>query len=440
VSGPTVRRDTALLLTARLFMSASQAVSSVALPLSLIHAGMGPRGIGAVLAAMLLVGAVQMVLVGGYADRGFLRVFLVGFPSTSVLCAVPFLLGAGGLWLAIAAVAGGYGGGVGASSGGTGPYQPAEYAWIGRNYPDRERNGLVGRFSAVAVAGVVLGSLFTLQAPLVARVLHQGSGRGAEARGLMFVVALLAVVPTVIGLAVREPTHVKAPDRGGLPRVSRLTSWRALVMPVDSGPALVRLTVVGGLNGVAIGCYGQFVTVWLILHFGASASAIGLLNLVIAASCVLADLSCARIARALGLVRSVLITRVVQALLIIVIALSPSLLFAEVFLLLRQLAQRLNLPLRDSYSIALAAPTEKARLSALTSLSNQATMAASSEASGVVIERIGYVLPFCASALFQLASAIAFYLYFAKVPPPEERDAVEGAVPPVAGEPAPIVA
>lgn len=415
-----VKRDTRLLLTARFFMSAAQALSSVALPLALVHAGLGTSGIGAVLSVMVLVGLIEMILVGGYADRGYLRVFLVLFPLTSVLCAAPFVLRAGAVWLSVAAVIGGYGGGQGATSGGTGPYQPAEYAWIGRNYSNADRNRLVGIFSATSVAGVVLGSAFAIEARALAGLLHFGVGAADQARVLILFVGILAVVPTTIGFFVKEPVHLHPVTVGCRDVIWQIQRWRALLIPKESRSVLFRLSVVGGLNGVAVGCFGQFVTVWLILHFDASASTIGTINLLIAVAAVAGDLCCARFARWFGLIRSVIITRVVQSLLVIVVALSPNLHFAEVFLLIRQVAQRLNLPLRDSYSIARAPQHEMARVSALTSISNQSTMAASSEVSGVLISRIGYVVPFCVSGVIQLISAIVFYAYFARQPPPEE--------------------
>jgi MFS family permease len=402
-------------------MSAAQALTSVALPLALIHNGFGTSGIGTVLSVMVLVGLIEMIVVGGFADRGYLRVFLVFFPLTSVLCAAPFILRASSVWLAVAAVIGGYGGGQGATSGGTGPYQPAEYAWIGRNYSDLDRNRLVGIFSAVSVGGVVLGSLFAIAAAPLARTLHFGVGAANQARVLILMVGVLAVVPTVIGFFVKEPPHLRPERSERRDFAQQVTAWRTLFIPEHSRSVLMRLSIVGGLNGVAVGCFGQFVTVWLILHFHASAATIGIINLAVAGAAVVGDLCCARFAKKLGLIRSVIITRAVQSILVIVVALSPNLMFAEIFLLIRQVAQRLNLPLRDSYSIARAAQDEKGRVAALTSISNQGTMAASSEASGVLISRFGYVMPFCVSGVIQLVSALVFYAYFARQPPPEER-------------------
>ena len=419
-------------------MSAAQALTSVALPLALIHSGFSASGIGTVLSLMVFLGLIEMTIVGAYSDRGHLRVFLVFFPLTSVLCAAPFIGRAGSVWLAVAAVIGGYGGGQGATSGGTGPYQPAEYAWIGRNYADADRNRLFGVFSAVSVAGVVLGSLVAILAVPIAEALHFGDSVSDQARALILMVAVLATLPLVIGFFVNEPPHLGV-DRYVRMRGAR--AWRDLFIPQGSRRVLVRLSIVGALNGVAIGCFGQFVTVWLILHFHASAATIGLLNLTVAVAAVAGDLCCARFAGRLGLIRSVVITRVVQSLLVIVIALSPNLVFAEVFLLIRQVAQRLNLPLRDSYSVARAPEHEKGRVAALTSISNQGAMAASSEASGMLISRLGYVVPFCVSGALQLVSALVFYVYFAREPPPEERtnEAMEIAQNGISEFPSPVV-
>jgi MFS family permease len=410
-----------LLLLGRLFMSASQSLSSVAVPLALISTGMTSVGIGGILAAMIVLGMVEMVIIGAYADRGHLRLLVTLLPSTSVICAIPFLLGANAWWLGVATVIGGYGGGSGATSGGTGPYQPAEYGWVAHSFSHAMRTRLISVFSATSVAGVLIGGILTLAARPLSDLIGFGPSTSAQAKTLMLFVAILAVVPTVVGLLVTEPVHIRpAAPAPGEPRAGSFSRLWRLIWPSRSQTFFWRQSIVGGLNGAAIGCYGSFVTVWLIVEFQATTAAIGILNIAIAAGAVVGDSLCPALARRYGLVRAITVTRYVQALLIIPITFAPTLFWAEALLFVRQMVQRLNLPLRDSYAISQASDGEKGRVTALTSLTTQGAMAASTEVAGVLIARIGYAIPFVGSALVQLASAITFSYYFRHQPPPEE--------------------
>jgi MFS family permease len=419
---PRVRRDTRLLVISGFFMSASQSLSSIAVPVALIHAGSGIRGVGSAMALMSLLAVMQTVLVGAYADRGFLRVFLIAFPLTSVLGIVPFLSTPGSaLILTLGTVFGGFGGGSGANSGGTGPYQPAEYGWIARNYPAQRRNRLISSFSARSIAGVVLASAIALEAEPLARLSGFGGSDADQARFLMVLVGALALVPTIGGLLVHEPPRLPKPtaDIGASPPTLRQRVV-GLLWPAKSRVLLSQLSFTNGLNGIATGTYGAFLTTWLIVHFHASPSVLGLVNLIISVTAIFGDLTCPYLARRFGLVRAVIYTRSIQSLLIIPIAFSPSLVCAEVLLVFRQLAQRLNQPLRDSYVLSQADPDEAARMSALSSVTGQGVQSISSQVAGQAIAALGFTGPFVAAALCQFASGLLFYRFFARRPPPEE--------------------
>lgn len=392
------------------------------MPVALIQAGARAGTVGTVLALGTVVGLIQTVLVGAYADRGYFRVFLVLFPLTSVLGIAPFLASCGPVLLGVGTVFAGYGGGNGANSGGTGPYQPAEYGWLARSYGHASRNRLVSQFSASSVAGVVLASIVALAAPQLSSLFRFGTSQADQARFLILVVGVLAVVPTVLGGLVLEPPRippawVRTGQKPSLKQRAAEMFW-----PRESRALLARLSAVGALNGVAVGSYGAFLSVWLILRFHVTAGRLGLINLVISATAIFGDLACPWIARKLGLVKAVIVTRSLQSLIIIPIALAPSFLVASSLLVVRQLAQRLNQPLRDSYTLARSDEREKSRMSAMSDLTNQGMQAVSSQTAGLVIEQVGFTVPFVVAAIAQFSSGALFFYYFNRQPPPEERE------------------
>lgn len=420
---PRTIRDTRLMLVGRFFMSTSQSLSSVAMPVALIQAGASTGLVGTMLALSTVVGLIETVLVGAYADRGYFRIFLVLLPLTSVLGMAPFLAYCGPLLLGTGTIFAGYGGGTGANSGGTGPYQPAEYGWLAHRYGHASRNLLVSRFSATSVAGVVLASVAALLAPQLSGACGFGTSQAGQARFLMLLVGLFAVIPTVVGGMISEPERVPPPwvakGRAKPPVRQRVidTFW-----PRESRRLLAQLSITGALNGVAIGSFGAFLSVWLILHFHTAAGTLGLINLIISATAVFGDLTCPWIARQLGLVKAVIVTRSVQSLIIIPIALAPSFPVAAVLLVVRQFAQRLNQPLRDSYTLARSDEREKSRMSAMSDLTNQGMQAVSSQGAGFGVEQVGFTAPFIVAALMQFASGALYFYFFSQQPPPEEHE------------------
>ena len=403
-------------------MSAAQSLSSIAAPTALLHSGANVRTVGTAMALMSLVAMFQMMFVGGYADRGYLRLFLIAFPMTTVLGIVPFLtVPRTSFLLALGVIFGGLGGGAGANSGGTGPYQPAEYAWIARNYPTERRNRLISGFSARAVAGVVFASGIAVASPSLSKLAGFGASVDAQTRLLVWLVGGFALVAAILGAFVKTAERKTTQIQIAHPIVgTRRERLVALVWPKQSRALQLRLSLTNGLNGVAIGAYGSFLTPFLILRFHASPSRLGFINLAISATAVFGDLACPTIAKRLGLVRSVVGTRVVQSLLIIPIALSTTLVTVEGLLVLRQVIQRLSQPLRDSYSLSQASEDELARISATSSVVLQGAQSVSSQSAGQVIARIGFTAPFIAASIFQLASSVVFYCLFSKRPPPEE--------------------
>lgn len=115
--------------------------------------GPGAGGVGAVLALMNLAGMAELLVVGAYADRGWIRFFLIFFPFTSLIGVIrsshrgrPCCGWGSARWWAASAA------GRARHRAGRGPYQSAEYGWIAYCYPPSMRNTMVSRFSARDVA------------------------------------------------------------------------------------------------------------------------------------------------------------------------------------------------------------------------------------------------------------------------------------------------
>ncbi|MDE3230195.1 MAG: MFS transporter, partial [Chloroflexota bacterium] len=96
---------------------------------------------------------------------------------------------------------------------------------------------------------------------------------------------------------------------------------------------------------------------------------------------------------------------------------------AAAFYLIRMQAQRIALPLRQSYVMAVVPAEERGTVGALSNLPMQATSAMSPGIAGYIFANVSLALPFEIGAALQALNAILFYAFFHNLRPPEERSA-----------------
>ncbi|MGH2514838.1 MAG: MFS transporter, partial [Ktedonobacterales bacterium] len=85
------------------------------------------------------------------------------------------------------------------------------------------------------------------------------------------------------------------------------------------------------------------------------------------------------------------------------------------------MAQRVALPLRQSYVMGVVAPEERGTVGALSNLPSQVTMAISPTIAGAIFDNVSLELPFLIGAVLQGINAALYYIFFRNLLPPEER-------------------
>ncbi len=404
-------RDLRIIAAARVVMSAARALSAVAVPVYLAEQGYSAIALGTLFLVVGLASAVLSTAIGLVADRTGRRPFMIAVPFLAALAAVAFAVSRDAWLLFPAAALGSFGRGAGAGGGAVGPYQPAEAALTLEVVPQRRRNDAFGRLAFGSSVGALAGGLLALTAPPA--TLRAGAALSGY-RPLFLITAALALGAGLHALGLREL------PRRPLPEGRR----RRVRFPRRSRPILVKLWAANAVNGLAIGMFGPFITYWFYRRYGVGAGEIGVLFAIINAASAGSTLVAAPLARRAGLVRTVASVRALQAVLLVPMVLAPAFALAGAVYLVRMAVQRIGLPLRQSYVVAMAHPEERASVMALSQVPSQAAMAASPVLSGWLFDSVSLELPFEIAGALQLLNAALFWIFFRRLPPREERVAV----------------
>jgi predicted MFS family arabinose efflux permease len=168
--------------------------------------------------------------------------------------------------------------------------------------------------------------------------------------------------------------------------------------------------------------FGPFITYWFFKRFGAGPAKIGFLYAIVNLASLSSAISAAPLARRFGIVKASTFLRFAQSILLFPLALAPNFIVASAIYLIRMLAQRAALPLRQSFAVAMAHPDERARVAALSNLPSQVFSAASPSLSGWMFDNLSLSIPFEIGGLLQLLSGLLYYHFFKATRPEEELD------------------
>ncbi|HEV2580826.1 MAG TPA: MFS transporter, partial [Ktedonobacteraceae bacterium] len=421
-------RDMRLLLAARVSMSAARALAGIVVPIYLALIGFNALELGFLFVVVAIMSAVLSGLSGLLADRVGRKPMIVLLPFCTALAAIIFVYSHVAALLFVFAALGSFGRGAGAGAGAVGPYQPAEQALLADAVSSRYRNNLFGLVGFASSLGALLGTGPLTSLPQVLTHFSILSSQGlASYQFAFFLTAIAAAIAGLLAIPVADPSLTRIRNRRAMNDTSAQTIKRKGLWRINishqSMSILLRLCITNSFNGLAVGFFGPFITYWFYRQYGAGPAVIGLLYSIINLAAMFANLGSARFAARLGLVRAILVGRIFQAVLLIPMVLAPTFWLAGAIYLARMLAQRLALPLRQSYVMGVVSPEERGTVSALSNLPAQATSAASPALAGYLFDHISLALPFEIGAALQAFNALLFFIFFRNNLPPEERDA-----------------
>jgi len=402
------RTDIALLFTTRIVRMFAYGFLSVILALYLAEIGMSGKTIGLLFTLTLVGDAVITLWITTSADRiGRRRMLAVG-AALMVMAGVVFIFTKNPAVLMLAAIIGV----ISPSGYEIGPFLSIEQASLSQLLPGHRRTHVFAWYNLVGSFSTACGALVS---GWLAHTL-QGSGYSVASsyRVVLLCYALSGVFLASAFAFVSSSVEIHATTSSirttfGLHRSRNVVFKLASLFAIDA--------FAGGFVVQSLIAY------WFHLKFGIDVELLGRIffgaNILAGVSALLA----ARIAARIGLIRTMVFTHIPSNILLCLVPFMPTLPLAILVLLIRFSISQMDVPTRQSYTMAVVAPDERSAAAGVTAIARSVGAAISPALSGILIAMPVLVggIPFVVAGGLKIVYDLLVYHNFQAIRPPEER-------------------
>jgi len=297
-----------------------------------------------------------------------------------------------------------------------GPFLSIEQAALSHVVSPRARTEVFAWYTLAGSLATALGALFggtvsqTLQKSLVTPV---ESYRAVVVSYAALGVILALLFARLSSFAEVRPTAEETASPTMVAAAFGITRSRHVVLKLSSLFALDSFA--GGFVVQSFAAY------WFYLRFGVRPAALGAIffwaNVFAGISALLAS----RLASRIGLIRTMVFTHLPSNVLLILVPLMPNLKLAVLVLLLRFSISQMDVPARQSYTMAVVSAEERSAAGGITGVARTTGAAISPLFAGFLFARPSLInVPFFIAGGLKILYDLLLYKEFAAVQPPEE--------------------
>jgi MFS family permease len=400
--------DVRLLFSTRILRLFCYGFLSVVLALYLAEAGLGESQIGLLFTLTLAGDAGISLWLTTSADQFGRRRTLMAGALLMAGAGVIFATTRDPILLILAAIIGV----ISPSGNEIGPFLSVEQAGLTQLIADQRRTQVFAWYNLAGSFATATGALSSgwlaqalqaagLSALMAYRIILMGYALGGSVLIILFL---------FLSAAVEAPA---ASDAAEIKRTLGLHRSRGVVFQLS---ALFSLDAfAGGLIVQSLMAY------WFHVRFGVEPGLIGSIffgaNILAGISALLAG----RLAKKLGLINTMVFTHIPSNILLMLVPLMPNLPLAIGVLLLRFSISQMDVPTRQSYTMAVVAPDERSAASGVTAIARSVGAAISPSIAGVLLGVPALLsAPFFLSGGLKIVYDLLLYRSFRALKPPEE--------------------
>jgi MFS family permease len=298
-----------------------------------------------------------------------------------------------------------------------GPFLAIEQASLSQISPDESRTQLFAWYTLCGSFATAFGALSG--GGLVQVLMNSGVGALPSYRAVLLgytgVGILLVLIIGGLTSAIEAPQMPPIPEGDRLPRTT-----------FGLGRSRKKVFGLAGLFSIDAFAGGfviqSLVAYWFYLRFGASPAVLGGIFFGANLLAGISALSAAWVARRIGLVRTMVFTHLPSNVLLILIPLMPSLPLAILILFLRFSISQMDVPTRQSYTLALVEPDERSAAAGVTNIARTIGASFAPVIAGPLLATpILFNTPFYIAGGLKIFYDLLIYRGFRSIKPPEEQ-------------------
>lgn len=398
--------DIPILFSTRIIRLFCYGFLSVVLALYLAEAGFTEEQIGLLFTLTLIGDALISLWLTTSADRlGRKRTLILG----ALLMAgagIAFILTRNVVLLVVAAIVGV----ISPSGNEIGPFLSVEQAGLTQLIPNKRRTQIFAWYNLVGSFATATGAL---SGGWLAQVLQNNDWTAFESYRLVLTgYAIGGGILLLLFFNLSKQVEVET-SQDTTKRVLGLHRSRNVVFKLSSLFAMDAFA--GGLLVQSLMAY------WFHVRFGVESGVLGSIffgaNILAGISALLA----VRLADKFGLINTMVFTHIPSNILLILVPLMPTLPLAIVVLLLRFSISQMDVPTRQSYTMAVVAPDERSAASGVTAIARSVGASISPALTGLLFGiPVLFNAPFFLSGGLKIIYDLLLYREFRAVKPPEE--------------------
>ena len=367
--------------------------------------GFSPFEISAIVTGTLLGSAVLTLLVGIVGHRWSRRSLLFASAGLMLATGAGFALATSFWWLLAVAVIGT----MNPSGGDVSVFLPTEQSLLSEGAEARDRTSLFARYN---LGGIFAGAFGSLCVGIPVALTRLEGWPLVEVQRASFLVYAVIAALLVLIYARMMPDGTRDAPRPATP----LRESRSIVFRLS---ALFSLDSFGG--GFVV---QTLITLWLFQRFHLSVETAGAIFFVAGLLSALSQLGSPWLAQRIGLVNTMVWTHIPANIFLILAAVMPTAPLAIACLLVRMFFSAMDVPARQSYTMAVVPPEERAAAASVTNVPRSLASAFAPLLAGAMLTAtsdIGW--PLIAGGVIKIVYDLLLLWQFRSHPPPEERAA-----------------
>ena len=404
--------DARFLFAARLARMFAYGFLSVVLVLYLTQVGLNEMQVGLLLTLTLIGDTIISLWITTNADRiGRRRMLIVG-AALMIFAGVLFASTRNFVFLLITATLGV----ISPSGYEVGPFLAIEQAALSQIVSDGQRTQVFSWYNLVGSFATALGSLSggaLVQALQDSGVTPLGSYR-AVVIGYAVIGLMLGLVFSRLSSTVEVPSDLAHSSSAFKTRLG-LHRSRGVVF---------KLSALFSLDAFAGGFVLQSILAyWFHVRFNVQPALLGSIFFGANILAGISALTATWVASKIGLIRTMVFTHIPSNILLILVPLMPNLPLAITVLLLRFSISQMDVPTRQSYTMAVVAPDERSSAAGITGIARTTGASLSPVFTGPLLASPAFIgMPFFLSGGIKILYDLILYRSFKAIKPPEEKE------------------